>query len=105
VEAQAPRLPRWQAGIDPAQATSHKDCDLGKWIYSDGLSGFGGVPEMKSLEREHESLHRLIKTIMDLRAAGKTEEAEAEFVKVEPISKNIIDLLTAIEAKATKMAA
>jgi methyl-accepting chemotaxis protein len=92
-------------GLTPAQATSHRDCDLGKWFYGDGLAKFGAVPEMKTLEREHESLHKLIKTIMDLKTAGKPKEAEAEFLKVEPISRKIIELLTVIEAKVNTKAA
>jgi hypothetical protein len=92
-------------GLTPAQATSHHDCDLGKWIYSDGLAKYGTVPEMKTLEKEHETLHRTVKAIMDLKAAGKTAQAEAEFLKIEPISKKIVDLLTAIEGKVAKKAA
>ena len=86
-------------GLTPAQATSHKDCDLGKWMYAEGLTKYGGFPEMKTLEREHETLHKTIKTIMDFKTAGKVAEAEAEFLKVEPLSKKIVDLLTAVEAK------
>lgn len=92
-------------GLTAAQATSHKDCDLGKWLYSEGLAKYGAMAEMKSLEKEHEVLHRTIKTIMDLKSAGKTTEAEAEFRKVEGISKKIVDLLTAIESKFKSQAA
>ncbi len=92
-------------GLTAAQATSHRDCDLGKWLYSDGLSKFGAVPEMKILEREHESLHKLIKSIVDLKSAGKPQEAEAEFLKVEPISKKIVELLAGLEATVNKKAA
>ncbi len=92
-------------GLTPAQATSHRDCDLGKWIYSDGLSKYGAVHEMKTLEKEHETLHRTVKAIVDLKTAGQTAQAEAEFLKIEPISKKIIDLLTAVEGKVDKKAA
>lgn len=91
-------------GLTAAQATSHRDCDLGKWMYSDGIKRYASVPEMAELEKVHESLHKTIKSIVDLRTGGKLKEAEAEFSKVEPISKKIVELLTTIEA-ATKKAA
>ncbi len=91
-------------GLTAAQATGHHDCDLGKWLYSDGLKRYASVPEMKELEKVHETLHKTIKTIVDLRTGGKLREAEDEFKKVEGVSRKIVDLLSVIEA-ATKKAA
>jgi methyl-accepting chemotaxis protein len=28
------------------QATSHKACDVGKWLYSEGMKKYGTMPEM-----------------------------------------------------------
>ena len=88
-----------------AQATSHKDCDLGKWLYSEGLAKFSKHPEMKALEKEHETLHHVIKAVMEHKHAGRKAEAEAEFAKVAGLSKRIIDLLTAVETKVEAKAA
>ncbi len=82
-----------------AEATSHKDCDLGKWLYSQGLAKYGEISDMHRLEKEHEKLHQTIKRIVEFKNAGKTGEAETEFAKVEPSSKTIIDLLSAIDAR------
>ncbi|QQS08817.1 MAG: CZB domain-containing protein [Phycisphaerales bacterium] len=92
-------------GLTTAEATSHKDCDLGKWLYSEGLAKYGTILEMRKLEKEHEMLHKTIKSIVDLKSTGKTKEAEDEFKKIEPLSKSIVDLLTSVESKASKMAA
>jgi methyl-accepting chemotaxis protein len=92
-------------GLTAAQATSHKDCDLGKWMYAEGLTKYKHVAEMKLLEKEHETLHRTIKSIMDLKAAGKAGEAEEVFKKIEPISKKIMDLLSIIELQVAAKAA
>jgi len=86
--------------LTAAEAVSHKDCELGHWLYAEGLAKYASVPEMRKLEREHESLHRLVRSIVDLRAAGKTSEAEAEFRKIDPISKAIVDLLNTLDTKA-----
>lgn len=92
-------------GLTAAQATSHRDCDLGKWMYGDGLKRYGNVPEMAKLEKIHETLHKTVKQIVDLKTAGKTIEAEREYTKVDGISRQIVDLLTAIEAVVKKQAA
>ena len=81
------------------QATSHKECDLGKWLEAEGLKKYGSIPEMRTLDREHQTLHRMVKTVVDFKAAGKLKEAEIAFEKVGPLSENIIKLLHLIEAK------
>lgn len=92
-------------GLTAAQASNHHECDLGKWPYSEGRAKYGKLPEMVALEKEHEVLHTTVKTIMDLKAAGKVKEAEAEYLKVAPLSTKILDLLTAIESRVARMAA
>ncbi len=87
------------------QATQHTECELGKWLYSEGIRDYGSLPEMQTLVREHELLHRTIRAIVDLKAAGKLIDAEAEFRKVEPMSSIIVDLLDALEDRVARAAA
>lgn len=91
-------------GLTAAQATSHRDFELGKWLYSEGIKRYAHVPAMTELEKVHATLHQTIKRVVELRSAGDTKKAEAEFAKVEPISRTIVELLSTIEA-ATKKAA
>ena len=93
-----------KGGLTLAQATGHRDCDLGKWLYAEGLAKYSAVPEIKTLEREHETLHRTIKKIVELKAAGKTKEAEAAFLAVGPLSDHIVGLIHAIDAKVNPKA-
>ena len=86
--------------ITMEQAVSHHDCDLGKWLYSTGFEKYKQFSEMHDLEKTHETLHALIKKIVDLKHAGKTDEAETEYLKVEGISQTIIGFLDVIESKA-----
>jgi|APFre7841882630_1041343.scaffolds.fasta_scaffold26020_3 methyl-accepting chemotaxis protein len=88
-----------KGGLTEEQAISHKDCSLGKWMYAEGLEHYRTIPEMKSLEKVHINLHETVKSIMSLKHDGKTAEAEAEYLKIGPISDEIIDLLTVIEKK------
>ena len=88
-----------KGGLTLEQATSHKDCSLGQWMYSEGLELLRTIPEMKSLEKVHIHLHDLVRSIISLKNNGKTAEAEAEYLKIGPTSDKIIDMLTVIEKK------
>jgi methyl-accepting chemotaxis protein len=92
-----------KGGLTEAQAVSHKDCDLGKWMYAEGMAQLGTVPEMKTLEKVHINLHDTVKRIVSLKNQGKVADAEAEFTKIEPISDEIVELLTQVEKKVVTM--
>ncbi|MBF0138022.1 MAG: CZB domain-containing protein [Magnetococcales bacterium] len=81
------------------QMVSHKECDLGKWMYSEGLKKYGHFPEMVEMEKIHAELHTTIKEIVRLKEAGEVMAAEREFKKVEPISEQVVEYLLAIDAK------
>lgn len=79
------------------QAGSHKECALGKWLYSTGLKEFGGIPGMQELEKTHAGFHALVKNIVTLKTTGHHTQAEQEFGDVKPTSAKIVELLTALE--------
>ena len=81
------------------QAVSHKDCDLGKWMYSDGLSAYGTLPEMQELEKVHQDLHAIVRQVINLKHSGDNAGAERELLKLEPVSQKIFSLLVSIEQK------
>lgn len=82
------------------QATSHKDCGLGKWLYSGGLEQYRHIKEMQTLEKVHITLHDTVRKIISLKNAGKEAEAKTEYAKIATISDEVIELLTRIEEKA-----
>jgi methyl-accepting chemotaxis protein len=90
-----------KGGLTEEQAVSHKDCSLGKWMYSEGIQHYSTLPEMKSLEKVHVSLHETVKNIVSLKNEGRAAEADAEYLKIGPISDEIIDLLTVIEKEVS----
>ena len=81
------------------EAGSHKLCALGKWIYSSGLEHYGDIAEMRTLEKKHQEFHNLVRNIVSLVVSGDQAQAERQFHDVEPLSGEIIDLLTTIEQK------
>ncbi len=89
-----------QGSLTREQAVSHHDCAFGKWYYSEGRQQYRHIPEMAAIETPHAELHQVIKAIIGHREAGRLEEAEREFTKVDALSKRIVGLLAAIEEKS-----
>jgi methyl-accepting chemotaxis protein len=88
--------------LTEAQAISHKDCELGKWLYAEGLKKYGNLPSMQELEETHVELHAIMRKVVELRRAGDRAGAEQEFRRLEPVSKSIIKLLKAAEEQVSK---
>jgi methyl-accepting chemotaxis protein len=83
--------------IDISEAVSPRDCALGKWLYAEGISKYGTMPEIRELESVHANMHGLVKRIIELDALGKKDGARQEFEKIGPMSEKIVALLTALE--------
>lgn len=86
-----------KAPLTSQEAASHRDCELGKWIYSVGLKSYGSVPQMQKLEQAHQRLHSIIREVVEHGNLGKKDIAETAYRKVDPVSNEIITLLTAVE--------
>ena len=86
-------------GLTEAQAVSHKDCELGKWLYSEGLGRYGHLTGMQELEQVHVELHAIVKKVVQLKDAGNAAAAQQEFVRLGPVSDKIIALLKDIEQR------
>jgi methyl-accepting chemotaxis protein len=85
--------------IDPKQLASHQDCELGKWLYSTGMSKHGHLREIQELEKKHKSMHGSVRQVVELKKVGKTKEAEQEFAKVHDSAEQVVALLTKVEAQ------
>ena len=99
------RLRRYLDGtedIDPKTLVSHRNCELGKWIYATGMSNFGDVTEMKELEEKHKVMHGLVQQVVDLKFAGRMQEAEEELSKVYEAAENVVSLINAVERKVLR---
>jgi methyl-accepting chemotaxis protein len=85
--------------ISASEAGSHRDCDLGKWIYAEGLDKYGQETGMINLEKTHADFHSEVREVVELKARGKTDEAEAAYAKVRPLSDQVIDLIEQLEQR------
>jgi hypothetical protein len=87
--------------VDLAQLKSHRDCKLGRWIYSEGMSRYGRLPEMCELEKKHKWMHGTARQVVSLRRSGDVYGAELEFEKVRALSDEVVGLLTRLEKQVT----
>lgn len=92
-----------RGSLTEEKAVSHKDCDLGKWFYAEGLKKYGKIPDMQKLEKVHEDLHKTVRHVISLKKSGDPTAAELEYKKIGPLSEEIISLLTIIEGKVRGM--
>jgi methyl-accepting chemotaxis protein len=91
--------------LSESQAVSHRDCDLGKWLYSQGMKRYGKHAEMQELETIHAEMHSIIRDVVGYKHADKTGLAEQHFEAVGPMSETIIELLSRLEEITLKEAA
>ncbi len=81
------------------ESGNFRECGLGKWLYSTGLSTYGDIPEIRTLEETHRHFHESVHRVVSLKLGGQQAAAEAEFASVEQVPAKIIDLLTIVEKK------
>ncbi|MBS1189800.1 MAG: mcp40H1 [Rhodocyclaceae bacterium] len=79
--------------LSQEQAVSHRHCVLGKWYYGEGMASYGSFPSMRDIEAPHAELHDMIARIVEAKNAGRKDEAEALFARIEPLSQRIVGLL------------
>lgn len=85
--------------ITEKQLLSYRHCDLGKWLYSEGMDKYSTMPEVLELEKVHIELHAVVKRVVQAKQAGDVPAAELEFKKLELVSKKIIPLLAVTEKR------
>jgi methyl-accepting chemotaxis protein len=90
-------LKKGKASITEEQATNHKACDVGKWLYSVGMKKYGDLHEVQELEKIHVELHTTVKKVLLLRESGDIHAAKEELGKLDKILSKIMLLLVSIE--------
>jgi methyl-accepting chemotaxis protein len=87
--------------LDHKKLASHKDCELGKWIYSEGQRKYSHLHDLDALEKKHQAMHAMVKQVVELKHAGKTREAEEEFTRVANSAEEVVALLENVERAVT----
>lgn len=88
--------------MDIKQAVSHHDCVLGKWLDSHGMQAHGHLPEMQHLYKNHETMHAVIKDVINLKHDDQGVQAEQKFQEVSSLSVGIVNDLNHVEEQAAE---
>ncbi|MEI6208478.1 MAG: CZB domain-containing protein [Desulfuromonadales bacterium] len=83
---------------------SYHDCELGVWLYSEGLRTYKEIPEIGLLEKSHRVFHIAADNVVQWHNGSKfntqkTAQAETDFRDALKTSQEIIYLLTMLEFK------
>ncbi len=76
---------------------SHPTCELGRWVYSQGMQKYATSPDMLELERKHKRFHSTANEMTSLFRDKNYVEAEVLMRELNRDSKDLIFLLTRIE--------
>lgn len=95
---------RGEENIDPEVAGNYRGCALGKWYYGTASKYYANDPVFRELEQHHIELHHLAKEIVLDVQNGNKDFAIKKIDKLEGISERVIDCLSQLELKASRMA-
>ncbi len=86
-----------QENLDPSKIASHQTCELGQWIYAGGMAAYAQVPAFQELEKKHQAMHTLVQQLVELKHAGKGQQAEKEFSRVTAAAEEVVAVLGKVE--------
>ncbi len=93
-----------QQSLQESEVLDHQHCQLGQWLYSQGLAKYGHLPEMAELEQVHAQLHQTMQEVIHLKKIGQTGAATQEFFKTYEQNDRIAALLDILAAKLSEAA-
>jgi methyl-accepting chemotaxis protein len=73
---------------------SSKKCELGSWLYTYGIKNYGSIKEVIELEKIHSKTHSLAFAAMEYKTKGDLSRAEAAYLQLDNISRELINKLT-----------
>lgn len=77
--------------LSPSEVSSHRDCRLGKWYFSDKTKQrFSNHPAYRDLDRQHELVHVNAKAAVESYNSGNIEKAELHLKEIENASKLVL---------------
>ncbi|MFZ4859094.1 MAG: CZB domain-containing protein [Desulfuromonadaceae bacterium] len=87
-----------------ASLPSYYDCELGVWLYGEGLRNYKEIPEIGYLVESHKRFHDAADNVIEWHNGSKfnsqkTAQAEFDFRDALAMSKEIVHHLTMLEFK------
>ncbi len=75
-------------------------CAVGLWLTERRRGAYAHLPLMATLDHEHRRIHAEANKLMDLRLAGRTDEAQAGFAAVQALADHITRLFDTLQEQA-----
>ncbi len=93
-----------RAGSTTVSLPSYHDCELGVWLYGEGLRTYREIPEITQLEKSHKIFHIAADSVVEWHNgpkfnSQKAAQAESDFREALKTSKDILYILTMLEFK------
>ena len=85
--------------IDEKELVSERDCQLGQWLYSQGMDKYKELMDINTLERVHKQLHELTFSIVNDKKENNMPAAKEGLTQLSHISDEIVSILDRLEAK------
>ncbi|CAK0743267.1 methyl-accepting chemotaxis protein [Gammaproteobacteria bacterium] len=79
------------------EVSSPHACQLGHWLYSEGLTKYKHLPTMVELEKSHTILHASIRKVIQFKENHDNASAEIEYLQFHNLSGQVISLLDKLE--------
>lgn len=76
---------------------SHKSCELGKWLYLEGMKKYRQYPETSFLEKRHQRFHETTELLVRMFKERNFVEAEVALDELKRESQDLIFMLTMLE--------
>ncbi len=76
---------------------SHKSCELGQWLYDEGLEKYKKYPEISFLEKRHQRFHETTELLYRMFKERNFVEAEVALDELKRESQDLIFMLTMLE--------
>lgn len=90
---------RYGDSLTEAQVASPRQCEFGRWLYSEGLERYGAYPVMAEIEDAHTRMHERAREVVRCYQAGDADGARAEYERVEELSEVIVACLSRLSGE------
>lgn len=90
-------------GLTEEQISSSHDCDLGKWLDTQGKMKYSTLSEMQELEKAHDEIHEVGEHIVKFNQENDKAMVEKTFIDLIDRSQRIMSLLDTLERKITQL--
>ncbi|WP_130471200.1 methyl-accepting chemotaxis protein [Candidatus Magnetaquicoccus inordinatus] len=91
---------RGRSDLQPEQVVSGRECDFGKWYYSEGSARFSHLPLFQRLGEVHLQVHEVARETVKLASQGNPAAAERKMNEFATIKDQLFDLLDQLYMQA-----